>query len=421
MNWLLVVFYIVLGAFIFYKWKKLHFSNLTPTFIAAVFLLKSVLSIVYILVHFRYYGGGDTIFFHKDGLIIFDTLFENPLKYLMLCFGPNGLAVAPEFILKETDAMGYWWDNSAYSVVRFYAITNLFTLGNIYASGIFMAFISTIGLLQLYTVAVGQFKQHSTLIKVIVFGIPSVMFWSSGVHKEGLILASLGLFFYSFYQLSYDRFQLKYILYLFFSSLAIWLIRDFILYLLLPGAVAYWLCQIQPKYVLPKFFAVYLITLIVGLFIQFTIREKGTVYKANVMESINLKQRFFESLKGGNTAIEIDNFQPNLISAIKESPKAFFRTLCIPFYLTSFNKYQMVFVLENVFILLLLAFIFYNATIRHFYFQPLPLWYFLFAVSFMVLIGIVVSNIGASLRYRSVPLLFLFLSLLSVLRSKNNL
>lgn len=418
MSWVLVVFYISLGAFIFYKWKKLHFTDLSPSFIVAVFLLKSILSIVYTLAHLRYHGGGDTFNFHKDGLIIFETITENPIKYFMLCFGPNGLKIAPEFILKETDAMGYWWDNSAYSVVRFYAITNLFTLGNIYASGIFMSFITTVGLLLFYSIAANQFQQQSMLIKVIVFGIPSVMFWTSGVHKEGLILTTLGVFFYSVYQLSKKKFSFKFFVLLFVSSFAIWYIRDFVMYLLLPGAFAYLLCQIQSKYVLPKFITVYALTLILGLFIQFTIREKGEIYKANVMESINLKQQFFESLKGGNTAIEIDNFQPNLISAIKESPKAFFRTFCIPFYLPSFNKYQVVFVLENVFMILLLAFMLYNSKIKFLHFQPLSLWYFLFAVSLMVLIGIVVSNIGASIRYRSVPLLIFFLSIPHVLSNK---
>ncbi len=421
MDWLLVVFYIFLGAFIFYKWKKLHFSGLSPTFIVIVFLLKSFLSIVYTVAHSRYYGGGDTFHFYKDGLIIYETLSENPIKYLMLCFGPNGLDVAPEFILKETDAMGYWWNNSSYMVVRFYAITNLFTHGNIYASGIFMAFLSTVGLLLLYAIAISQFYQHKKIIKLIVFGVPSIMFWTSGIHKEGLILTSLAVFFYSVYKLGIKKFLIKYLVLLLFSALSIWLIRDFVLYLLLPGAVAYWLSTIQPRYILPKFLLIYIITLIIGLYIQFTIREKGTMYKANVIESISLKQNSFKSLKGGNTAIEIDKFNPEILSIITQSPKAFFRTLGIPFYLTSFNNYQTVFVIENVLLILLLFYFLNSFSIKTFCIHSLSIWYFLFAVSLLVLIGIVVSNIGASLRYRSVPLLFFLLSFLPLLRSKNNL
>ena len=421
MNWLLVVFYIAIGTFIFYKWKRLHFPALSRSFIVAVFLLKALLSIIYTMAHIRYHGGGDTFHFHKDGLILFDTLARSPLKYLMLCFGPNNLPAAPDFILKEVDAMGYWWDNSSYSVVRFYAITNLFTLGNIYATGIFMAFFSTIGLLLLYQVAMSNFPNTKTFIKIILFGIPSIMFWTSGIHKEGLILASLGVFFYATHQLSLKIFSAKYLLAFLFSAFAIWLIRDFVLYLLLPGALAFLLCQIHSKWVLPKFIVSYIIVLFAALSFQFTLHEKGEVYKANVIESINLKQRFFESLKGGNTAIDIEYFQPKLFFALKESPKAFFRTLCIPFYLTSFNKYQMVFVFENVFILFLIGYLLSQIGFRNYYFHAQSLWYFLFAVSLMVLIGIVVSNIGASLRYRSVPLLFLLLAFLPNLKIKNSL
>jgi hypothetical protein len=254
-----------------------------------------------------------------------------------------------------------------------------------------------------------------------MFAIPSVMFWTSGVHKEGLILSAIGFFFYAAHKLSIKPFKLKYFFIMLLSAFALWIIRDFIFYLLLPGALAYLFIQIDRRWMFSKFIAAYLITLFIGLTFEFTLREKGEVYKANVMQSISLKQRFFETLKGGNTAIDIDDFQPELIFAFKEAPKAFFRTLCIPFYLTSFNMYQMVFVVENVFILLLIGYLLYNTSLKSYQFHPLSVWYFLFAVSLMVLIGIVVSNIGASLRYRSVPLLLLILSLLPNLKTKYNL
>jgi len=80
-----------------------------------------------------------------------------------------------------------------------------------------------------------------------------------------------------------------------------------------------------------------------------------------------------------------------------------------------------VFVLENVFILLLIGYLLLQTNFRNYHFHAHSLWYFLFAVSLMVLIGIVVSNIGASLRYRSVPLLFLLLAFLPNLKIKNSL
>jgi hypothetical protein len=410
-----------LGSFIFYKWKRLSNATLSSEFIAGIFILKSFLSILYIMVHQRYYGGGDTIAYYNDGLIIFNSLFENPAKYLLLCFGPNNIENVPALILKEVDAMGYWWDTSAYSVVRFYAITNLFIWGNIYASGIFMAFVSTTGLLLLYHTVASQLQDKLFIAKIVLFAIPSVMFFTSGVHKEGLLLFFTGIFFYSLQQLLNKKISIKPSLALLLSAFAIWLVRDFIFYFLLPGTVAFLWCHTHKGYVLHKFMAVYLVAVLSGQFIQFTIKDKGIVYNGNALESISIKQHSFESLKNSNTSFNIDNFNPQLQYFVTHMPSAFFRTLLVPFHLTSFNSYQTFFIIENIYILLLLLYLLFNLNISGFISNPLALWQFIFAISIIILIGFVVSNIGASVRYRSLPILFLCLSLLPFNKTENNL
>jgi hypothetical protein len=421
MSWLLVAFYILLGIFIFYKWKRFANATLSAEFITGVFILKSFLSILYIIVHQRYYGGGDTFAYYNDGLIIFKSLFENPAKYFLLCFGPNNIAEVPSLIFKEVDAMGYWWDTSAFSVVRFYAITNLFTWGNIYASGIFMAFISTVGLILLHNVVAPFLYGKNLMVKIVLFAIPSVMFFTSGVHKEGLLVFFIGIFFYSLNKLFNSKIKAKPIVTLVLSAFAIWLVRDFIFYFLLPGIIAFLWCKLHRGYVLHKFIAVYLVAILIGQFIQFNIKDKGVVYKGNALESISIKQHSFESLKNSNTSFSIENFNPQLQYFVTHLHSAFFRTLLVPFHLTSFNNYQAIFIIENIYILLLLVYLLFNINFNSFISNPLAIWHFIFAISIMVLIGFVVSNIGASVRYRSLPLLFLFLSLLPTSYPKNNL
>jgi hypothetical protein len=408
MDYLIPLVYAAAGVFIFLKWKRMQSEQLSGIFLAGVFGVKVVLSAVYIFLHYRYYGGADTANYYDDSKIIYGTLGENPLKYLLLTFGPNNLSVVPTLIAGEVEAMGYWTDSSSYSVVRFYALSNLLSGGNIYAAGVFMAFITTIGLNVLFRVT-GTVYKNDLLNKIIVFGIPSVLFWTSGAHKEGLIITGLSIFIYSLIAITEKkRTGIIYFCKLLLSGWLLWYVRDFTFYLLLPGCVAYLLSTyFNLKKTVWIFAAVYFVFLGAGLLIQFNMKNE----RLNMLESVEQKQQQFQHSQRGNTDITIAPVKPTLAEMAAQVPIAFMRTLMIGFWVKPTKAFHWIFLIENIFLLLLLCYLFYIIFKSGFVIHPTALWLLLFAITMMVLIGLVVANAGAIIRYRSVLLPFMMLGI----------
>ena len=116
-----------------WRWPLLRGEGITRWAWVCILLAKCLLAIVYINLHYELFNGGDTWKYVRDGQIIFETLAEDPLKYLRLTFGPNNTELTP-WLAPEIDAMGFWGDTSAYSVVRFNALANLSTWASISGS-----------------------------------------------------------------------------------------------------------------------------------------------------------------------------------------------------------------------------------------------------------------------------------------------
>jgi len=409
----------LLFLWLIYRNRIFYFSTLPIYFTVSVFLLKVLLSFCYTYFHIRLYDGADTVGYYTDGMIIYQTVFENPLKYLMLTFGPNNLENIPLFISKEVEAMGYWNDSSSYSIVRFYAFSNLISFGNIYAAGVLMAFLSTTGLLFLYkTISIiSQNLSESIITKVILFAMPSVMFWSSGAHKEGLIITGLGFFFYTIVALlEQKKYHARYFIILFISGWLVWYVRDFIFYMLIPGLITYAIVKLlKTNKIIVAFTIVYLLFIVAGTMIPFKIKND----KMNFLQAIQLKNSQFKEHTEGNTNIDIPEINSSFTELAVNIPMAFMRVMSAPFLILNVKRFHWIFIFENIAMLLSLFYCFSLFIKRGIDINPVLLWQFLFAVSMIILIGLVVSNIGAIIRYRSIILPFLIFPLFGFVKQSS--
>ncbi len=196
MLYALPILYVVVLLLWLLRGRHFRTIGLPHWFLGAVFVVKSLLAVMFLWVHMNYYNGADTARYISDGEIIYHTLFENPAQYLLLTFGPNNLATIPPLIAEQVEAMGYWFDDGAYMMVRFNALARLFSFGNQYVHGVFVAFLSTLGMWWLFK-TLQQKGVPVWPLALGVFGLPSTLFWTSGVHKEGLLAFFLGGFVYS--------------------------------------------------------------------------------------------------------------------------------------------------------------------------------------------------------------------------------
>ncbi len=398
MDFLTSAVFITLISFLIYRFRLLNDERLSPVFITFIFIIKSLLGILYCHVHIKNYGGGDTYAYFNDGNIIFETLRHNPLKYIYLTFFPNAVEINP-LVRDEIFAMGFWGDTSAYMVVRFNALVRLVSGGNIFIHAVAMSFLSLAGMLLFYKSIYKATGSKSFRVKMCIFLIPSFLFWGSGVHKEGLLIFSLGLLFYGSVFLA-GKVTFKNLLITIAGAGLTLLIRDFVLLLLLPGWVAFMISHQNKKQWLLAFPLVYVFALFAGSILP-------VIEGKTILEMISLKQDQFWSIRMGNTEISLRDFEPHILSFFTNLPTALKNSILGPFFISADSVFHILVMLENAMLILLFVVLLFLPGAKSL--SAFSLWCLLFGLSWFLLIGYTVPNVGAIVRYRSIALPFLLL------------
>src|SRR6201999_854430 len=89
------------------------------------------------------------------------------------------------------------WDRFTHnSLITIHIILNFFSRQNLYINTLLFSLPVFLGTTALYRV----FRRHfpdSALTALSVYLLPSVLFWTSCIHREGALYMLLGFFFYS--------------------------------------------------------------------------------------------------------------------------------------------------------------------------------------------------------------------------------
>ena len=183
--------------------------------------------------------------------------------------------------------------------------------------------------------------------------------------------------------------------------------------LLVPASFALWLSYrstLKPLYI---FFAVYTASAILLTVLQYASPQK------NPLHIIAGKQKAFFEIEPGQTNIATDSIQPRIQSILKNSPQALNHVLMRP-YLTESKSWMYAGIAAELLLyqaLFLLTLIFLER-------PPAPARPFVnfsifVSLSLLVFIGLIVPNIGAIFRYRSVYLPWLITPILCSINWKS--
>lgn len=414
----ITIFYILFFCFIIYHLHFFEISSLSKSIVIGIFLLKVIAASSFGIIHFHFYGAIDTFMYFYDSKGIYQTLFDNQLHFLQLLFGPSDLglnAPIPSHLLPYLDKYGitYWghYYTSEYMVIRFLTIFNLFTSGYYYADAVFMAFISLIGLLYIYRILASVYSEKTFFIQIALFGIPSVVFFTSGIHKEALSVFFLGILLWNFHKISDRNITIKRLFLILASGLLLYIVREFIFIFLLPNLIAYYLCMKRRKNVFVKFLFTHLLYWLLVLNL-FRINEQ-----LDIIHKIVVKQEDFSSLKG-NSNIKINKLDENIFSLVKNFHSALRNTLVYPLYWNAKNLFQKLASFESGILFLILAVCLLFMKIRKPNIHPILPFCIVFSFSLLILFGLIVPNLGAIARYKSVPLPFLVASFFIVFDEK---
>lgn len=398
MEYILFVAYLVLFAWVVTKTRFFLKTGLNKSQLIIFFLLKVIAGLFYGWIGI-YYGGYaqmlDTWSYHYQGIDEFKLIGTHPHEYLTNLFINN----YPERWNFFASSDSYWNDLKSNVFTKLLSIFDILSFGNYYINVIFYSFLSFFGPIAFYRVMADVYPQQRMPVLLACFLIPSFFYWSSGIHKEGLIFLGIALFTYNVYfALKENKWTIVRWLGIILSIFIFFLMRNFILVLLAPAILAWLLADKWPRYTKASFAGIYLFFVI--LFFSLRYVDARLDFPAAVVD----KQKAFLATVGGNSTIPIRQLQPHLASFVINTPQAISLSTLRPFPSDIHHLFSLAAATETFFILLL-GILFITVRIRRD--RPTPaIIYFLLFLSFSLLltIGFSVNNLGAIVRYRSVAL-----------------
>lgn len=179
-----------------------------------------------------YYNGGDTFNFHTLGSRhVWEAFMDSPEVGLKLLFGgkeQTGVYAYSSRIL-------FYYDQPSYFVIQVASFFDLLTFSSYSATAVLFSVLSFCGAWALFVTFYKKYPEpHFGLATSILF-IPSVVFWGSGILKDTLVLAALGIATYCVDVLiNHGRFKLGVLALLILSIYVIFRVKLFLLQAFIP-------------------------------------------------------------------------------------------------------------------------------------------------------------------------------------------
>lgn len=399
MDYLLFVIYLLLFSWLVTRTVFFTKTGLSKSQLIIIFLLKLIAGIFYGWMG-NFYGGMaqmvDTWNYHQYGLMEYKLLLKDPVEYLTNLFydpyhqdGLNGFFGSRD---------SYWNDLKTNVFIKILSVFDIFSFGYYYVNVIFYTFITFTGPIAFYRVMADVFPDKKRIILLATFLVPSFLYWTSGIHKEGLLFTGIALIcFHMYFGNKQGRMGWQRWLGILLGLFLLLLLRNFVLVIIIPAIVAWWLANRRPRYGLAVFAAVYAVACIAF----FTLRYIDP--RLDFPQAVVNKQQAFMQLVG-NSSIPIRELEPDAWSFAKNTPQAITLSAVRPYPSDVRHLLSLAATVETDFLLLLfglfLVFRRRNAT------GSKNVLYFctFFAASLLLSIGFSVNNLGAIVRYRSIAI-----------------
>ena len=387
MDYFLFFIYLILfPVLVWYLDKKniIHIDIRTAT---VAFMLKVSMACLYGYIFQEYYGGDDTWMYHHQSQDETQFLKTDPLHFLHSLIDPTSYT---------RYMMTTWWQELEYaSLIKLLAILNLFSGGSYYVNAVLFSMITFWGAYFYYSLFTRLYPNSKTLMMLVFFFFIPMVFWTSGIRKDGLIMLFTGMFFLSTYRFleSGSRKMLAAMLIAFFG---VALNRNFVALSLIPPAIAWILSKKMNRHPLKTHIYVYTISLV----IFFLSAVWGPV---NIPGKFVQRQADFMALKGGSY-VALDTLGTDPVSFIRILPQALNHVFIRPYpgegkgVLSAFSALETWF----VFLILLLWLLFPTSPRRVFLQNAAVCALLFFSISNYLFVGYTIPFLGAIVRYRIV-------------------
>ncbi|MBL0309099.1 MAG: hypothetical protein IPP77_05305 [Bacteroidetes bacterium] len=421
---ILTIFYLLLFNLLIHKYRKFQFSIFKPWITHLVFNLKFVVGIFIWMIYTFYYTDvqqNDIHKFYDDAAELHFIKTESPATFWRLM---TGVSMKPEDAGKLSQLKN--WNrnfdeapiNENRTIIRLNAWLLFLSFKTYPVHILFMCFISLVGLI-LLTDSIFQFVEpKASILSLFVLFTPSVLFWTSGVMKEPLLMLGLGLFVSGAIHLRFQAWKFRHVIGWLLGSVLILFTKFFVLACLVPSTLAFFLFKKNEsgRFVFLKYAGISGLLLIAALNIQHLVPGVNLQKMLLNKQAHSIKEAEYHH---AGSRIEIPELTSSPISLIKAAPVALWNTIVRPWVWESKNVMMLASAVENMLMLLFLILCISSTDwgAR----KNLDLFLFLLfsALAYFVLIGIATPVIGNLVRYKA-PLLPLFMFAF-ILRVRSNM
>ncbi|MEJ7913789.1 MAG: hypothetical protein WKF70_11590, partial [Chitinophagaceae bacterium] len=199
LEYVLFAVYLVLFAWLVTKVGFFIRSGLSSSQLIIFFLLKVLAGIFYGWIGV-YYGElaqmVDTWAYHYESLNEYHLLINDPSVFFLNLLGTTYESGYAGFFASQDS----WWnDLKGNALLKLLAIFNVFSLGNYYVNVIFYSFLTLFGPIAFYRIMKEIYPSRQLAVLLATFLVPSFLYWTSGIHKDGVIFLGLAIVLYHFY------------------------------------------------------------------------------------------------------------------------------------------------------------------------------------------------------------------------------
>lgn len=381
--------------------------------------VKIFAGLLFILVYLFYYGGGDTQYYFTGTRSIVRMITKDVPTFLKLLGGDHSAEVYSMFD-RYTWWPTYFRDPNSFSVCRFNVPLYILSFGSYMGNTILMNMFLFVGVWRFYVMLANLYPGKDKLFAYALFFIPSVVFWSSGILKDGWTLTAI-LFIYS--NIWHVFFQRKAvfvnILWLVFWSYVAISIRPFVFYVVIASTVI-WLSFSSITTIKSRFFRVIFVPIVllvawsIGTLLFLQVSSLSTSrYKSidSMLETAWIIQDDLTRDYYGGNNFDIGTFEPTISGVLGKAPQAIVAGIFRPFIWEGNGILLLFSGLENLFLLMFAVWIVIKSRFvgffREIYKEPLLLSLTVFFITFAFMVGLTTANFGALVRYR-IPVLPIF-------------
>jgi len=411
---LIFLFYTAIFLFILYRCTKQKSFVLNFKETSFIFLIKIIAGCFYGYFFLHYYGGDDTWMYHNESLKEYALLKADPIHFFINDIFTHGYTTNQfKTIFNSSDSFA---KNLEYTIlIKLLAIFDLFSGGRYYVNVIFYDVIVFWGCYYLFKTFVLKYPEKRFFWLTFIFCLPPLLFWTSGLRKDGICFAIICGLIYQLYFLFERKISAKHVAFAMLLFTILFLLRNYIALVFIPLFIAY---AISKKFA-AKTWLVYLIV--------FAITIAGFFITAFISDSYNLPQKMadrqqsFLELKG-NSYLPIDTLNGNFNSYVKVLPQALDHVFIRPYPLEAKGILYIFSFLDVVFFFLVFVRIIFKSgtNFKRLINDPFVLSLITIALFNYVIIGYTVPFLGAIVRYKASFEIFFILIFIVLQKTKIN-